>query len=105
MTNVQIQQAHSHNQGTYIFRTSHTYLKKLSKGYASVMGKTPPLFQLTQGNFGPLQVTLMTDGGDTRDDLTLPKGTDDDEKLSFQLKNDFGESKEIVVTVLKVPYG
>ena len=29
-----------------------------------------------------VQVTLMTDSGDTRDDLTLPKGTDDDEKLA-----------------------
>lgn len=46
-------------------------------------------------------VTLMTDGGDTRDDLTLPKGTDDDEKLSDQLNKDFGEGKELVVTVLK----
>ncbi|GAX85102.1 hypothetical protein CEUSTIGMA_g12522.t1 [Chlamydomonas eustigma] len=45
--------------------------------------------------------SLMTESGDTRDDLMLPGGTDEYEKLAKQLKEDFAEGKEIVVTVLK----
>eukprot|EP01026_Neomeris_dumetosa_P010028 TRINITY_DN13639_c0_g1_i1.p3 TRINITY_DN13639_c0_g1~~TRINITY_DN13639_c0_g1_i1.p3 ORF type:complete len:164 (-),score=25.87 TRINITY_DN13639_c0_g1_i1:452-943(-) len=45
-------------------------------------------------------VSLMTESGDTRDDLTLPSQTDEDVKLADQLKNDFEEGKELVVTVL-----
>lgn len=48
------------------------------------------------------QVSLMDESGNTKDDLTLPKGTDDAEKLAVQLQEDFDSGKEIVVTVLKV---
>ncbi|KAJ9530079.1 hypothetical protein QJQ45_023393 [Haematococcus lacustris] len=47
------------------------------------------------------QVSLMEENGSTRDDLKLPYGTDESEKLAEQLKIDFGEGKEIVVSVLK----
>lgn len=46
--------------------------------------------------------TLMTDSGDTKDDLSLPKGTDDLEKLAEQIQADFEEGKEVVVSVLAV---
>ncbi|KAK9845333.1 hypothetical protein WJX81_003667 [Elliptochloris bilobata] len=46
-------------------------------------------------------VSLMDESGNTKDDLTLPKGTDDAEKLAVQLQEDFDSGKEIVVTVLK----
>ena len=48
------------------------------------------------------QVSLMDDNGNNRDDLTLPKGTSDAETLAKQLKDDFDNGKELVVTVLKV---
>ncbi len=48
------------------------------------------------------QVSLMDEGGSTRDDLRLPTGTDELEKLAVQLKADFSEGKEIIVSVLKV---
>lgn len=51
---------------------------------------------------GFLQVSLMDENGNTKDDLGLPKGTDDAEKLASQIQNDFGDGKELVVTVLKV---
>ena len=44
----------------------------------------------------------MDEGGNTKDDLGLPKGTDDAEKLADQIKKDFEDGKELVVTVLKV---
>jgi len=46
-------------------------------------------------------VSLMMENGDTKDDLTLPKGTDDAEKLADQIKRDFEDGKELVVTVTK----
>ena len=49
-----------------------------------------------------LQVSLMDDQGNTKDDLGLPKGTDDAEKLAAQIKKDFDDGKELQVTVLKV---
>ena len=49
-----------------------------------------------------LQLSLMDEGGNTKDDLGLPKGTDDAEKLADQIKKDFDDGKELVVTVLKV---
>lgn len=49
-----------------------------------------------------LQVSLMDEAGNTKDDLSLPKGTDDAEKLAQQIKEDFDAGKELVVTVLKV---
>ena len=47
-------------------------------------------------------MSLMMENGDTRDDLALPHGTDEYDRLAKQLKEDFGEGKEIIVTVLKV---
>ena len=47
-------------------------------------------------------VSLMDDTGATKDDLSLPKGTDDSEKLAEQIKKDFDDGKDIVVTVTKV---
>lgn len=49
-----------------------------------------------------MQVSLMDENGNTKDDLSLPKGTDDAEKLAQQIKEDFDAGKELVVTVLKV---
>ena len=46
----------------------------------------------------------MDEGGNTKDDLGLPKGTDDAEKLADQIKKDFDDGKELVVTVLKVGF-
>ena len=43
----------------------------------------------------------MDDSGNTKDDLALPKGTDDAVKLAEQIQADFDEGKELVVTVLK----
>ncbi len=36
-----------------------------------------------------LQVTLMLDNGDTREDLTLPKGTEESDKLAESIKEQF----------------
>ena len=44
----------------------------------------------------------MDEGGNTKDDLGLPKGTADAEGLADQIKKDFDDGKELVVTVLKV---
>lgn len=50
-----------------------------------------------------LQVCLMNENGDTREDLTLPDKTDDDKKLAGELRALFEEGeKTIVVTVLGV---
>jgi translation initiation factor 5A len=49
-----------------------------------------------------MQLSLMDESGNNRDDLTLPKGTDDAEKLARQIQEDFEAGKEISVTVLKV---
>ena len=49
-----------------------------------------------------VQLSLMDEGGNTKDDLGLPKGTDDAEKLADQIKQDFDDGKELVVTVVKV---
>lgn len=50
----------------------------------------------------PPQVSLMTESGDTKDDLQLPSGTDDAEKLAQQIKADFDAGKELQVSVMKV---
>ena len=47
-------------------------------------------------------VSLMTESGDTKDDLTLPKGTDELEKLAAQIRQDFDDGKELLVSVLSV---
>lgn len=46
--------------------------------------------------------SLMTESGDTKDDLSLPKGTDELDKLAEQIQADFDEGKEVVVSVLAV---
>lgn len=46
----------------------------------------------------------MDESGNTKDDLSLPSGTDDANKLGDQIKADFENGKELVVTVLKVSY-
>lgn len=46
-------------------------------------------------------VTLMMENGDTREDLTLPKGTDEADKLAEQIKTQFHDGQELVVSVLK----
>jgi hypoxanthine-guanine phosphoribosyltransferase len=43
----------------------------------------------------------MDEGGNTKDDLGLPKGTADADNLADQIKKDFDDGKELVVTVLK----
>lgn len=46
-------------------------------------------------------VTLMDDSGNTREDLMLPKGTEESDKLAEQINELHGEGKELCVTVLK----
>ena len=46
--------------------------------------------------------SLMTESGETKDDLTLPSGTDDLDKLAIQIKEDFNAGKEMIVAVLGV---
>lgn len=46
-------------------------------------------------------VTLMDDNGNTREDLMLPKGTDEADKLAETIKTYHTDGKEMVVTVLK----
>jgi len=46
-------------------------------------------------------VSLMDESGNTKENLGLPKGTDDAEKLAAQIQSDFADGKELVVTVLK----
>jgi hypothetical protein len=52
-----------------------------------------------------LQVSLMMDNGDTRDDLALPFGTEDFVALAKDLQIDFEAGREILVTVTKVRGG
>ena len=47
-------------------------------------------------------MSLLDENGNNRDDLTLPKGTDDAEKLAKQIQEDFENGKELTVTVVKV---
>ncbi len=49
-----------------------------------------------------MQVSLMDESGNTKDDLSLPKGTDEAEKLAVQIKADFEAGKELIVSVLSV---
>ncbi|EFN57823.1 hypothetical protein CHLNCDRAFT_56087 [Chlorella variabilis] len=46
-------------------------------------------------------VSLMAESGDTKDDLQLPSGTDDAEKLAVQMKADFEAGRELTVSVMK----
>jgi Eukaryotic elongation factor 5A hypusine, DNA-binding OB fold len=43
----------------------------------------------------------MTESGDLREDLSLPNQTDDDIKLSEQIRADVAAEKELTVSVLK----
>jgi translation initiation factor 5A len=43
----------------------------------------------------------MLENGDTREDLTLPRGTEESEKLAEAIKAEFADGKEVVVGVLK----
>ena len=47
-------------------------------------------------------VSLMDDAGNTKDDITLPKGTDEAEKLAASIRADFDAGKELVVSVQAV---
>ena len=44
----------------------------------------------------------MDDGGNTKDDLKLPKGTEEAEKLADNIQKEFDDGKELTVVVLKV---
>ena len=43
----------------------------------------------------------MDESGNTKDDLKLPTGTDDADKLAVLLQEEFDSGKELTVTVLK----
>jgi translation initiation factor 5A len=45
-------------------------------------------------------ISLLTENGDTKDDLNLPGDTDDDKKLVKELVAAFEDGKSCVVTVL-----
>lgn len=47
----------------------------------------------------------MDESGNTKDDLTLPKGTDELDKLAEQIRSEFDAGKDVSVTVLKVRGG
>eukprot|EP00967_Tisochrysis_lutea_P125897 scaffold212112_cov14-Tisochrysis_lutea.AAC.2 len=49
-----------------------------------------------------LQCTLMLENGTTREDLKLPSGTDDYDKLAEQLVEEVKAEKDVLVTVLKI---
>ena len=44
----------------------------------------------------------MDDAGNTKDDLKLPTGTDDADKLARDIKAEFSDGKEMIVTVVSV---
>lgn len=47
-----------------------------------------------------MQITLMEEkNGNTRDDMKLPSGTDEAERLAAQMKELFEAEKEVTVTV------
>ena len=76
-----------------IFRKAHAETAPGHKAHSTKQGIQVQVW---------LQLSLMDEGGNTKDDLGLPKGTDDAEKLADQIKKDFDDGKELVVTVLKV---
>lgn len=45
------------------------------------------------------------DNGSTRDDLTLPKGTDEMEKLAQLIKENFEKDLDMAITVTRVCIG
>ena len=50
--------------------------------------------------FEPRQLSLLTAEGDAKDDLNLPSGTDDLDKLSQQVKDMFAEGKGIRIVTM-----
>lgn len=48
------------------------------------------------------KVSLMDADGNTKDDLKLPSGTDEAEKLAVTIQAEFDAGKELTVVVLKV---
>eukprot|EP00798_Chlamydomonas_sp_ICE-L_P031172 gene31172-6314_t len=46
-------------------------------------------------------VSLMEENGTTRDDLALPSGTEENDKLAKLVQSDFDEGKELNVTITK----
>lgn len=46
-------------------------------------------------------VSLMDESGKTRDDLMLPKGTEDAERIATQIQEEFAKGLELNVTVIK----
>ncbi|KXZ44769.1 hypothetical protein GPECTOR_62g884 [Gonium pectorale] len=46
-------------------------------------------------------ISLMDESGNTRDDLFLPTGTDEADKLADTLKTHWADQKEMAVTVVK----
>ena len=46
-------------------------------------------------------MSLMDDKGDTREDLKLPSGHDDAEKLADEIRAAFDDGKELVITILQ----
>ena len=44
--------------------------------------------------------TLMDDDGETKEDLKLPSGTDDLNKLQEELKKAFDDGKDMIIVVL-----
>jgi translation initiation factor 5A len=43
----------------------------------------------------------MLENGDTREDLQLPSGTEESQKLAESIKAEFEDGKEVIVGVLK----
>ncbi|KAG2500504.1 hypothetical protein HYH03_001281 [Edaphochlamys debaryana] len=46
-------------------------------------------------------VSMMDEGGNTRDDLFLPKGTDEADKLAEIMQQHWADQKEMAITVVK----
>jgi len=44
-------------------------------------------------------LSLLTEGGTTKEDLKLPGGNDDDDKLAKEIKKEFDDGKSLLVTV------
>merc|ERR1712098_347583 len=45
-------------------------------------------------------VSLLTDGGETKDDLNLPKGSDDNEKLAKEIRDGFEAGKSLIISTI-----
>merc|ERR1712054_337271 len=44
-------------------------------------------------------LSLLREDGTTKEDLKMPAGTDDDEKLAHEIRKDFDGGKTVIVTV------